>query len=202
VEQAAAKISIPGVDTASGIVRTGGTLASYTQVLSLFSKDAQDRLPILQKTPEADSLSAFITNVHALKSASASLGAGTISKEAADLEAAGKASDMAFIRENLPVFAKNISELIKNISAAIAPSGAAGNKGNNKSGISVSASDLRELANVLKSQNSSETDRILEELINKHPDAQTKEILEKISNDVLMAEFDSALKTVEELIKG
>jgi len=192
------QIVIPGVDTLNGIAKTGGTAASYIQVLSLFGKDAQDRLPLLQKTPEADSLSAFITNVHALKSAAASLGALDISKEAAELEAAGKAADMAYIRKNLPSFAQNLSELVKNIRTAITPSV---EEGINKTDINVSASALRELAQALKSQKTSEIDRILEELIDKHPDTQTREILDKISNDVLMAEFGSALEIVEELLK-
>ena len=203
------KIIIPGVDTANGIAMTGGTVSAYNQVLSMFCKDAQDRLPLLQKTLEAENLSSkdilpvFITNVHALKSASASLGARDFSAHAAKLEAAGKAEDTAFIREHLPVFTQNLVELVKNISAAITPSG--GEKDiaadtNRKTDISAFIPIFRELAESLKSQNASEIDRILEEMNNKPLDAQTREALVKISDEVLMTEFDNALKIINGII--
>jgi len=93
-------IPIPGVDIQKGIAMTGGTVAAYTQVLSMFSKDAEYRMPFLQALPKADSVSAFVTQVHALKSASASIGAAELSAQAAALEAAGKAGDMVFINKN------------------------------------------------------------------------------------------------------
>jgi signal transduction histidine kinase/CheY-like chemotaxis protein len=112
--------TIPGVDTAKGVSLTGGTLAAYRQVLSLFCKDAEDRIPILQKTAESeDTLPAFVTHVHSLKSASASIGAQNISAQAAGLEAVGRAGDAAFIRESLPDFLNQLEELVKRISAAL-----------------------------------------------------------------------------------
>jgi signal transduction histidine kinase/CheY-like chemotaxis protein len=109
---------IPGIDTAKGITMTGGTTEAYTKVLSLFCKDVEERLPFLQKAPDAN-LSAFITHVHALKSASASIGAQKISSLAAGLEAVGKAGDIAFIRESLPDFTKELSSVVKNIRDAL-----------------------------------------------------------------------------------
>jgi len=191
--------SIPGVDAAKGITMTGGTLTSYKQVLSVFCKDARERLPLMQKTPEADTLLSFVTNVHAIKSASASLGAKDISEIAAELEDAGKATDMAFIREHLPVFTQQLTELIINIDNALeqketenpsAPPPRADN-----------SSLFKELASALKSQNAADIDRILDELQKTH-DPKIKTTLEKISDDILMTEFDSALKTIEELLNG
>jgi signal transduction histidine kinase/CheY-like chemotaxis protein len=187
---------IPGINTAKGIAMTGGTLTAYKQVLAIFCKDAQDRLPLLRKTQETDSLSAFITHVHALKSASASLGAEYISAQAEELEAAGKASDMAFIRENLPVFAQQLAEMVKNILCATD----FGEKDSITADISSSITIFHELASALKSRNAAEIDRFLEELNQKPLDAKTKEALQKISDYVLITEFDSALKIIEELL--
>jgi len=93
-------------------------------VLSMFCKDIDERLPQLQIMPEANTLPSFIIQVHSLKSVSASIGAQEVSSNAAGLEAAGKASDMAFIREHLPDFTVQLEELEKNIRAVL--SGAAG----------------------------------------------------------------------------
>jgi signal transduction histidine kinase/CheY-like chemotaxis protein/HPt (histidine-containing phosphotransfer) domain-containing protein len=197
--------AIPGVDVQKGIAMTGGTVTAYTQVLSLFCKDAQDRLPLLQKTPEAAAMSAFITHVHALKSASASIGVHEISSLAAELEAAGKAADTAFISEHLPVFAQQLAELLENIRDALeldkpefqdvhySPLP--------KSALSSPHSQLfKELADALKSQKISEIKRILNMLNQQAQDSRLKEILEQISDQVLMTEFDNAVKIVEELI--
>jgi CheY-like chemotaxis protein/HPt (histidine-containing phosphotransfer) domain-containing protein/two-component sensor histidine kinase len=192
---------IPGVDVQRGITMTGGTVASYKQVLALFRKDAQDRLPVLQTLPDAGDIPSFVTQVHALKSAAGSLGAVDISAKAALLEAAGKNGDIKYIKENLDSFAQSLAELVINIGAALeadaAVDTASGAGGASISSIPVSV--LNELEDALQSQNIPDIDRILEKLIEQTTDRKTKEALEKISDDVLMTEFDNAITTIEEL---
>jgi signal transduction histidine kinase/CheY-like chemotaxis protein len=203
---------IPGVDTAKGIVMTGGTVAAYTRVLSLFCKDIEERLPLLQKAldenlPSADILPAFITQVHALKSALASIGAQTISSLAAGLEAVGKAGDIDFIRESLPDFMEQLAALGKNIQNTLEQGNPedhdipAPDSRHPKATLSPSDSPLfKELRNALKSQKISDIKRILNTLDQQTEDSRLKEILEQISDQVLMTEFDSAVEIVEELI--
>jgi signal transduction histidine kinase/CheY-like chemotaxis protein/HPt (histidine-containing phosphotransfer) domain-containing protein len=111
--------AIPGVDIKTGIAMTGGTASAYRKVLALFCKDIENRLPLLQKTLDANTLQAFVINIHSLKSASASIGAGELSSLAAGLEAVGKAGDVTFIRESLPDLVRQLEELKKNIYAAL-----------------------------------------------------------------------------------
>jgi CheY-like chemotaxis protein/HPt (histidine-containing phosphotransfer) domain-containing protein len=201
---------LQGVDIQRGISMTGGTMALYRQVLNLFCKDAEERLPGLQNVPETSSLPGFVIQVHALKSASASIGASDISVKAAELEAAGKAGDIDFIREKLPGFAEALTELVDGISAwedAVkegTPNGEAASNGKN-----VHTEVLRllhDLAAALENENAGDIDRILEEFeaasASQTLDAKTKEALEKISDNVLMAEFDSAEEIVRSLLKG
>jgi len=193
---------IPGIDTAKGIEMTGGTITAYIKVLSLFCKDAEERLPFLQKAPEAN-LPSFITQVHALKSASASIGAQKISSLAAGLEAVGKAGDIAFIRENLTDFTEQLAALVRNIRDALEHYKTADPDLESTIAIanSVGAFPLfNELADALKSQKIPEIKRILNTLDQQILDSQLKETLEQISDQVLMTEFDNALKIVEELI--
>ena len=195
---------IPGIDTVKGIAMTGGTLAGYRQVLSLFGKDTEDRLPLLQTMPGTETLPMFVTQVHALKSAAASLGADEISGRASRLESAGKAGDLTYIRENLRPFAERLEELTKNIGIALNNPEVWGNTPADKSDGTESSAHvsayLHELAKALKSQNAFEIDSILDEL-GQHPlDSCTRKTLEKVSDDVLMAEFDKAMEAVEALI--
>jgi len=191
---------IPGIDTAKGIAMTGGSLKAYKKILALFCKDIEERLKIFQKIPDADTLSLFILNFHALKAASGSIGAKDVSTQAAELEAAGKAEDMAYVREHLPVFAQRLRDLKENIQTALknneAPASDLETNIAHSSLLIDNSKLFNELAEALKSKNAAKIENILEEL-NKNPlDAKVKETLEKVSDEVLITEFDNALKII------
>jgi HPt (histidine-containing phosphotransfer) domain-containing protein len=194
--------TIAGIDMAKGLSMLGGSQDAYRDVLITFGEDAQERLPLLQAVPEADALPAFITRVHALKSASASIGAAELSARALALETAGKAGDMAFIRENLPAFAKSLAELAGGIKAwekimkeRDSEKPAANGSENNVMPL------LRELAEALKLQKADDIDEILERISAQPPDAGVKTAVEQISDEVLVAEYDKALAILDGLLK-
>ncbi|MDR2729639.1 MAG: response regulator [Treponema sp.] len=197
---ASGSINIPGVDTVKGITGTGGTLAAYRKVLSMFCKDVEERIPLLQKAPDEDTLPAFITHVHSLKSASASIGAQEVSSLAAGLEAIGKAGDTAFIRESLPDFVERLAELVKNIRSGLeADTTMEYMPESPEKTQSVFSPSLRELAGALEAKKSADIERVLEELNQKPLDAKTRNALNKISDEVLMIEFGNALKIIKEI---
>jgi PAS domain S-box-containing protein len=197
------ELGIKGIDVRHGIANTGGTIALYCEVLLSFCKDVEERLPVLQNVPEMAALPRFTTEVHALKSVSASMGASDISAMAAKLEAAGKAADIDFIRENLPGFAGQLVELVKEIEAwesAVKEGSFPNGEVDLNSGHAAVMRLLHELAEALEAENAGDIDRILEELMQQTTDTKTKEALEKIADDVLMTEFDSAAETVRSLL--
>jgi HPt (histidine-containing phosphotransfer) domain-containing protein len=217
---------INGIDTVKGIALTGGTAEGYRQVLSMFRKDAEERIQKFRfflyeslsngKFPEKH-LASFITQIHALKSASATIGATEISEEAAGLETAGKNMELSFVQDSLPDFVEHLAALVKNVRAALEakPDKAAsksggqglisqifGKKKADKTQSAVDQSEypsiFRKLAEALEVQNITDADRIFDEL-NKMPlEPKTKEVLEQISDQVLMTEFESAIKTIKE----
>ena len=190
---------IPGVDTAQGLALTGGTEALYRKVLAAFRKDAEERLPLLREIPSPETLPFFTTQVHALKSASASIGATGLSVEAAQLEAAGKAGDLSLAEASLPGFAAHLAELVQGIRVFLDEASDAPAK---NSPIPAVAPRLHELGEALKVQNAAAIDRILEELDQEPLDSKTQQSLEQISDQVLLADFDSALETLKALDGG
>jgi HPt (histidine-containing phosphotransfer) domain-containing protein len=84
-------------------------------VLAQFRKDAVERLPVFAAPPAETALAAFAVQAHAIKSAAGTIGAAEVSAEAAALEAAGKAGDMAAIQEGLPKFREHLVRLIEGI---------------------------------------------------------------------------------------
>jgi signal transduction histidine kinase/CheY-like chemotaxis protein len=193
-----ADLKIHDVDVKRGIAMTGGTAEGYKRVLSMFRKDAEERLAFLRKLPDESELAAFVTQVHALKSVLASIGAEDISSEAARLESAGKEGEQAFIRDALPVFVGHLTKLTEAIQAALVT-----DTDTRKAAEPANGADcdplLRELADALKAEQTGVIDRLLEELYQRPLDAKTRESLEQISEQVLMAEFGAALEVAKTL---
>jgi CheY-like chemotaxis protein/HPt (histidine-containing phosphotransfer) domain-containing protein len=189
---------IPGLDTARGVSLTGGSAELYRKVLAAFHKDAEERLPLLRNIPMPETLPLFTTQVHALKSALASIGAAGLSVEAAKIEAAGKAGDLGLIGETLPGFARRLGELAQGIRDALGQEGPAPAPNPAAAGYYPL---LTQLVRALKAQDTAAIDRILEELERSAADPHTREKLEQISDQVLLAEFDAAAGAVENLLE-
>jgi HPt (histidine-containing phosphotransfer) domain-containing protein len=215
---------IPGLDVQRGIAMTGGALDGYRKILGMFRKDALERLPLLQSPPDPADLQLFTTQVHALKSAAASIGAAEVPEEAARLEAAGKAAlagsaeDMAVIREYLPGFAAHIAELAEEIEKSVKKEeieksikkveregGHEGSTGSITAPMEMPYSSfstahlLRNFVSALEARKTDDIDHILEELLRQEADSARKEILEQISDNILMAEYETALETLKKL---
>ena len=106
---------IPGLDTSRGIRNSGGNAEGYAEVLSVYAIDSGNRLSELDKYYKEGNIKAFTICVHALKSASANIGAGELSDMAASLEASGKIGDMLYIDANLLQFTDSVTHILGNI---------------------------------------------------------------------------------------
>jgi hypothetical protein len=98
------RIEIDGVDVERGIQTMGGSEQGYRELLD-----------ILRGTPKNEDLQLFVTQVHALKSATNNIGALSLSADAARLEDAGKRGDIAAIRNELDRFREALIRLAESI---------------------------------------------------------------------------------------
>jgi CheY-like chemotaxis protein len=194
---------ISGVDAVKGIKMTGGTEAGYRKVLAQFYRDIFERLPLLEDAPGEEGLPAFTAQAHALKGAAAAIGAAGLSAEAAALETAGKTGDTAAIRRGLPGFYKRLKKTVESIRTALE---AGGGEMAHSAGAVSSPEELepqfRALKKALEGGDIETADRLLDELKGKALDATTREIVETVSNQALMFEFEAALKTLESIGKA
>jgi CheY-like chemotaxis protein len=202
-----AEIAIPGVDVKQGVNMTGGAIEGYKKVLSMFRRDAEERLALLQEPPEPEALPLFVTQVHALKSAAGTIGAAEVSREAAALEAAGKGvlagspADMAVIREGLPQFRHRLTELIEGIENVLEET-REGESAERPAGSGEAAFKLlAPLRAALEEKNMKEIDRLLEELEQLPLDGETREGINAVSDKVLMREYGKALEAVNSLVQ-
>ncbi|MCL2223518.1 MAG: ATP-binding protein [Defluviitaleaceae bacterium] len=123
-----AEISIDGVDIAQGISFCGGSFADYLEILSVFMKNGNAKVAELESCVAAGNISLYTTYVHAVKSASANIGASALSSEAKVLEFAGIAGNMDFITKNNPAFIANLKKLLAGIDEVISAKSIAENR--------------------------------------------------------------------------
>jgi len=111
----AVEIIIGGVDTAKGIATVRGDLGNYMNVLNVFYKDGQDKIAEINKSLSIGDIRLYTTYVHALKSASANIGATQLSELALALETAGKEGNRAYIDEYTPRLIYDLKLVLLNI---------------------------------------------------------------------------------------
>jgi HPt (histidine-containing phosphotransfer) domain-containing protein len=128
--------SVGGLDVKKGIIMCGGVESIYRSILVQYCQDAENLLSSLKETlkniaekkqPEetpagASSLpwlQSFVIQVHALKSASASIGAEALSNDAMLLEKAGMEGDLELIETHLEAFIQRLSEMVARINAIL-----------------------------------------------------------------------------------
>jgi CheY-like chemotaxis protein len=193
---------IEGMDTSLGIALTGGTVEGYIKVLETYCRDAEKRLEILSGAPDEAALPIFITQAHALKSASASIGADEISRMAAELEKAGKKGDMGFINAELAAFCENLSCLAGRIRFTLA-----GYKKGTENGVDSGGSSsayletLLRLKDALAAENVGKADALLKELEAMSIGTKTKETLSEVAGLTLTSDFEAAASMIGDLIR-
>jgi CheY-like chemotaxis protein len=155
-----------------------------------FVRDGKKALAILEQPMEGDAVpeervKQFTITVHGMKSALANIGETRLSAEAKALELAGKANDLARIRESVPGFLEKLRELIE--------------KAEPMQDNAETDENVPELLEKLKAIQAmcGDYDRkgatdILAELGAKKCSRRTREALERITEAVLHSEFEEA----------
>ncbi|MDR2403611.1 MAG: response regulator [Spirochaetaceae bacterium] len=206
---------IEGLDINRGISMTGGSEQSYREVLLLYYKDVLKRLDLLKDIPTQETLPLFVTQVHALKSASASIGAAEIAEKATILEMAGKQGDIQSIKKNLDNFRNTLSALIEDIQEVLEnthlPAAAKKETGTTEKGDSPAVEPdtagpdpamLLRLQEALKVENIREIDAIIDDLNGMVLDEKTRETVSLMADHILVSEFKEAGELINSLLKS
>jgi CheY-like chemotaxis protein len=119
VEQNTVELTIEGIDVKKGISMMRGNVSGFIQVLSVFYKDGFEKLSTLKECLETGNIQLFTIHIHALKSASANIGAMEIAENALKLEKAGHNNDLSYINSAIPDFYLKLETLLGNIDKAV-----------------------------------------------------------------------------------
>jgi len=108
--------NIDGLDISDGIGNMGGDEKAYIQVLHSYAINVRAQLPIIESVDET-ALSKYKITVHGIKGTSYYIGARQIGDMAKKLEQASDSGDIAYVRENNPVFLEAVKTLINDLDA-------------------------------------------------------------------------------------
>ena len=190
-----AALEIKGVDAGKGLVLTGGSVERYLETLTVFCADGYEKMEQLRTCLETDNIPLYTILVHALKSASANIGAEALSNAARDLEKAGKQADLDFINTHHHQLLAALSSLLGNIQDVVSAH-------MEKSGVSPDAEVLKtklaELKQALETLDAHAMNTIVDALLNLKP---CGEAVQSISRNILMSDFDQALALTESLLE-
>ena len=111
-------VEIPGLDIAGGIKRFNGNEKIYLNVLRSYAAGVSSMLDKIETFNE-DALSDYIIKVHGIKGVSLDISAEQTANEAKELEIAGKANDIDYIKANHSNFMEHARNLISGIENAL-----------------------------------------------------------------------------------
>jgi signal transduction histidine kinase/CheY-like chemotaxis protein len=189
---------IEGIDCCTGLNFAGGNLNNYISTLAAYLYDGKIKLDELEDAMENKDWQLFTTYIHALKSASACIGAGELSEKARELEAAGRRSDADFIKSGCPVFLKQLSITIGKIEEAL------NNQRSQKKAADFDAQELKEyitrLAAAIKDTDVLEAENLLNKLEGLILPEEIDEAVQKVSRCVMLSDFDVAETILNKLL--
>jgi HPt (histidine-containing phosphotransfer) domain-containing protein len=192
-------LEIQGIDTQAGISMTGGSLDYYVESLTSYVNDGREKIRQLRDALEEGNLALYTTHIHALKSASASIGAGALSETAKQLEAAGHRQDRRFINDTMDGFIASLEETIGQIDGAL---NAYHGGGPVQTSIEEIREDLDLLREALDDMEVQDADRIMRKISAIRWEKSLAETFQNMAQDILLSDFDEAISLIDGLLEA
>jgi len=195
---AGAPFSIEGLDVNQGIYISGGSVDGYFDILATYLEDWQDRKREIVKTIASGNFPLFTTHVHALKSASANIGAAELSEVAHALEMAGQREDAKYIERKKYYLLAMLNSVLASIGNALEMQSADGiEKADDPEDAGLFTSELARLSTALSDYDIRTIDSAIDTLLASAPTDSARNTVRKMSKHILMFEYEKA----ESLIK-
>ena len=197
------KITIEGIDTDEMAVHYSGSLEEYNELLALYCLDGQRKLKILQELWEERDYEGYGIEVHALKSASANVGAMRVSSRAKEQEKAVNRGDLTFVDSHASKLLAEYEEQLGHIQDYL-------EKNRKEESINVikktieKAELLQEMESALDSLEdfqAKECAHKIEGLLECQLETDTEAALEKVKEQLKLYEDEAAEQMLRELIE-
>jgi HPt (histidine-containing phosphotransfer) domain-containing protein len=164
------------------------------RILKIYHGDAEERIPQIIDALGSGDISRYVTLVHAIKSASRSIGAADVGNAAEALEDAGKNNDIEALQKNTGAFLVQLGVLIKSISDALE------NTPQEKEGaLSIEELNLEPLKEALSGFEVESVNKLLGEYTASSLNHAARAFISEIEQDVLLFEYEQAIEKIDGL---
>lgn len=194
-------ITIHCVDTALGVQRVGGDFDTYIDILDMYYKDGVKRASSIQSLFKEKQLKDYKIEVHALKSASASIGAVGLSERARALEEAATQEDWVFIDHNTGEFLDDFNIILENIRNALKPfSHEEDHSGKEMGEPAMFADTLAKLEEALDIVDITECDNLIQQLFEFNWNQEQLGQISQIKDFIAGYEYDEAVELIQQIL--
>ena len=185
--------SYDGLNPRQGILNIGGNVEAYTEVLETFMNDYAHAKDSLNDAIYTRNFARYAIQVHAVKGASANIGAAQLSELARQLEIAAKSNEAELVIDRTPVLLKLYEDVNMQILSYFADNGIKLKKQADF------ASALPAIRREIEESNSADSARLLEELLECILTEQQREIIQLTLGAVNNFDFEDAAKQLTRL---
>ena len=195
------------INIEKGIENVGGLEDIYYVVLNTYYHEGLDKWKAIPGQFLTGDISLFTTNVHALKSSSASIGALVMSERFKKLEMAGKENNIAYIESQLDSCLDDFMELLEKIKEMLTERGAyedEENGGNELDGLeesSLSRETIEELQESLNKVNLKRCEEILADLAGFNYGSELNSLIGQIRDAYDMFDYHTVKDIVAKVLK-
>ncbi len=198
----AGQLDIGGIDPAMVVKYQAGSLADYQELLELYCMDAGRKPALLRQLVDAGDYKTYEIEVHALKSASANVGARRLSELAREHETAAVKGDLPYIRENLQALLDAVEKQVGDIRAYLDERRGGSAAGAVRAQIDRETlmGEAREALERLEHFRSRECGEIVEDLLEHRLSERSRAALQEIRELLRMYEDDEAERRLREFL--
>lgn len=202
---AAEKQEESGLNIEKGLLNIGFNRDAYAAILNTYYSEGLKYLDILPQLLEAGNMQLFTTNVHGIKSSSASIGAMEVSGLFKELEFAGKEGKADEINQKFTGYMEKFKEILDIVKEYLISNGKmkeAVTEDNleEKEVEELTVEMLTDLKAELDRMNLKVTDKIIPELASKNFGPQANEQIKKLKEAYDMFDFHQVKAILKELV--
>ncbi len=189
---------IYGIDITKGVSSLGGDYESYLDVIRTYYADGVKKHAYIRTLHMDRDLLAFKTEVHAIKSASASIGALDLSAQALALETAASKEDWLYIDGNVESFLAEFLKVLDSLREYLASKKEV-EENKVVGAIALLQEKIEALAEAIDYVDIGEIEKILGELCKFEWEPPLSEYLEGIKTGIESYDYDEGMEYVEKI---
>lgn len=197
------KVIIEGIDMDEVAGHYGGSLEEYHDLLALYCLDGKRKLKVIKELWEEQDYEGYGIEVHALKSASANVGAMRVSSRAKEQEKAVNRGDLSFVDSRVTRLLEEYEEQLEHIQDYLDKNGKEQSAATEKREIEQEEllQEIRSALESLENFQAKECAHKVEEILECRLEADTETALEKVKEQLKLYEDDAAEQMLRELIE-